>query len=92
MPNSYRVAFTPAAQRDLVRLTPDTRKRIAEAIDKLQAVPRSPGVQALSGRQHELRIRVGDHRIIYEVQDRSRIVTVKLIAHRRDLYRRLNRL
>jgi mRNA interferase RelE/StbE len=57
------------------------------AIDGLATNPRPPGAAKLAGRD-DFRIRVGDYRIVYAVDDRERLVIVARIAHRRDVYRR----
>ena len=63
------------------------RDRVGEAIDALSADPRPSGAVKLAGRD-DYRIRVGDHRIVYAVDDAGRIVLVARIAHRREVYRR----
>jgi mRNA interferase RelE/StbE len=57
------------------------------AIDALSAEPRPAGATKLAGRD-DFRIRVGDYRIVYAVDDRNRQIIVARIAHRRDVYRR----
>ncbi len=61
--------------------------RIAAAIEALADEPRPHGVVKLAGRD-DFRIRVGDYRIVYAVDDAERVVLVARIAHRRDVYRR----
>lgn len=63
------------------------RERIGAAIDALAVEPRPPGVVRLAGRD-DFRIRVGDYRIVYAVDNAARLVLVARIAHRRDVYRR----
>ncbi len=69
------------------RLHGSTRERIATAIDALSTEPRPFGVAKLAGHD-DFRIRVGDYRIVYAVDDENRLVIVARIAHRRDVYRR----
>jgi mRNA interferase RelE/StbE len=57
------------------------------ALVLLQTNPRPPGSTALVGRPGELRVRVGDHRIVYEIVDDRLVVLVLTIGHRRDVYR-----
>ncbi len=52
-----------------------------------RGVPRPPGAKKLVGRQLDWRIRVGNYRILYEVDDEASIITVWRIAHRREVYR-----
>lgn len=63
------------------------RARVRDSIDALAVEPRPSGVIKLAGRD-DFRIRVGDYRIVYAVDDAERIVLVARIAHRRDVYRR----
>ncbi len=67
------------------RLRGSVTERIESAIDGLASNPR-PGSTKLAGR-NDFRIRVGDYRIVYAVDDRERLVIIARIAHRRDVYR-----
>ncbi len=66
------------------------RRAVAKAIDGLTSDPRPPGVRALTGHRPYLRLRTGDYRVIYAVDDQARLVTVAAVGHRRDVYRNLN--
>jgi mRNA interferase RelE/StbE len=59
---------------------------VYEAIERLQEEPRPPGCRKLSDREG-WRLRVGDYRVIYEIDDEQRTVTVLQVGHRRDIYR-----
>jgi len=83
----HEVRLHPEAVRAYRRLQGPMRERIAEAIDRLAADPRPHGVVKLAGRD-DFRMRVGDYRIVYAVDDAERVVLVARIAHRRDVYRR----
>ena len=63
------------------------RERIGAAIDALATEPRPHGAVKLAGRD-DFRIRVGDYRIVYSVEEAEQIVLVARIAHRREVYRR----
>lgn len=63
------------------------RERIGNAIDALAADPRPPGAVKLAGHD-DFRVRVGDYRVVYAVDDTERLVLVARIAHRREVYRR----
>jgi len=84
---AYTVRILPSAQRQLAKLDPPIRKRIAAAIDGLAADPRPPGAKKLQGSESLWRIRVGDYRILYEIHDRQALVLVIEIGHRREIYR-----
>jgi mRNA interferase RelE/StbE len=63
------------------------RDRVRAAIDGLGGDPRPVGCAKLAGRD-DFRIRVGDYRVVYSVDDAERLVIVARIAHRREVYRR----
>ena len=83
----HEVRLHPEAQRAFRRLHGPMRDRIVAAIDGLAVEPRPSGAVKLAGRG-DFRIRVGDYRIVYAVDDAERLVLVARIAHRRDVYRR----
>ncbi|HLU82720.1 MAG TPA: type II toxin-antitoxin system RelE/ParE family toxin [Trueperaceae bacterium] len=82
----YRLEFRPAAIRALRQLDAVSASRVRGAIALLASEPRPPGSRKLSGRD-AYRVRVGDYRIIYTIDDPKRIVVVVLIGHRKDVYR-----
>lgn len=83
----YRVELRPAAVRALRKIDLQMRGRIRGAIALLAIDPRPPQARALRGRPG-LRLRVGDHRILYSVNDDVLLVTVVTVAHRREAYQR----
>lgn len=83
---SYRIEVRPAALRALRKIHPDDRKRIQGAIALLAQEPRPPGATNLRGRDG-IRVRVGDYRIIYTVQDEVLLVVVVSLGHRKEIYR-----
>lgn len=84
----YRVEVETRARREFHNLPNDVRERIEEVIDDLQENPRPPGAKSLIGKEG-YRIRKGDYRILYTVDDKSHVVSVYRIGHRRDVYRGL---
>ena len=84
---TYAIEVLPAAERDLRKVHPQMRARIRGAVLKLAAEPRPPGARALKDRPGYLRVRVGDYRIIYTIEDDVLRVIVVRVAHRRDVYR-----
>lgn len=81
----YRIELRPAAARSLRKLDPQDRRRVQGAIALLAHDPRPPSARALQGRPG-LRVRVGDYRIIYTVEDDVLLVVVVRLGHRRDVY------
>jgi mRNA interferase RelE/StbE len=83
---SYTVSILRRAQRELGELPAEAYRRTREAIRSLAQNPRPRGCLKLAGREG-WRIRVGDYRLIYEIDDEQQIVLVLHIGHRRDIYR-----
>lgn len=82
----YRIEVRPAALRALRKLDRDVRPRIEGAIALLAEDPRPPASRPLRGRPG-YRVRVGDYRIIYTVEDEVLLIVVVTLGHRRDVYR-----
>ncbi|MGI9122853.1 MAG: type II toxin-antitoxin system RelE family toxin [Rubrobacter sp.] len=75
------------ARKAIAGLPDHARGRITRAVDQLVEEPRPAGCRKLQNCEG-WRLRVGDYRLVYEVDDDKRVVTVLLIGHRRDVYRR----
>ena len=86
---TYSVDILPAAIRALGRLEVITKNRLGKAIDKLAENPRPSGAKKLKGRINRWRIRVGDYRVIYDIEDKELRVLVVMLGHRREVYREL---
>jgi len=84
---AYRIVFAPRAARDFRALAPEAQRRLKPRIDSLGRSPRPRGAKTLSGEEGLLRLRVGDHRIIYQVEDHTLTVLILKIGHRREVYR-----
>lgn len=85
----YKVQVQKAPDRVLRRLPKDLLRRITTALDNLTIEPRPSGCKKLAGLHDHYRIRVGDWRIIYTIQDEVLLVVVIEIAPRGDAYRNL---
>ncbi len=83
---NYAILILPRAQKELAQLNSAAYARVREAIRDLARDPRPPGCLKLTGRDG-WRLRVGDFRVVYEIDDKQRNVTVFHIGHRRDVYR-----
>jgi mRNA interferase RelE/StbE len=84
---SYKVDLTPATQRQFSKFKGETYERIKTVLLDLRNNPRPPGAVKLSGSQNDWRIRVGNYRILYQIDDAAQQVTVWRIAHRKEVYR-----
>lgn len=82
----YTVELTKAASRELKKLERPIQVRLIDALEDLANDPRPDGVKKLSGSDDLWRIRVGNYRVIYTIQDEIVLVTVVRVRHRRDAY------
>lgn len=85
---SYFIRIPRQVGKQIGRIQVQDRNRVDAAILALEDEPRPPGVEKLAGRADVWRVRVGDYRIVFTVDDTSQIVEVLRVAHRRDVYRR----
>ena len=85
---TYRVALAPAAARQLRKFDPQVRRRVQAAIELLATEPRPPAATQLVGGAGEWRVRTGDYRIVYEIEDERLLVLVLSAGHRREIYQR----
>jgi mRNA interferase RelE/StbE len=81
----YRILLERTAERDLGRLSAETHDRIIRAIQGLGRNPRPPGCRKLTGTENDWRIRVGDYRVVYDIDDAVRVVRVSRVRHRREV-------
>ncbi len=83
----YTLLIKRSAERDLRRLPSVFFERVNERILSLRDDPRPHGVRKLVGALEGWRIRVGDHRILYQIDDDAQTVTIVRVKHRREAYR-----
>ena len=83
---NYTVTIHAPAKKSLCRLPENVQTRIARSMLALEANPRPSGVVKLSGRDG-WRIRAGDYRVIYAIDDTKKEVVIFAIGHRREIYR-----
>jgi len=86
---NYRIEITPHAARQLKRLARPIQAKLVARIEQLAHDPRPQGVVSLSGAKDLLRIRDGDYRIVYSVEDDVLLVIVVGVGNRKDIYQRL---
>jgi mRNA interferase RelE/StbE len=85
---AYTVDARPRVRKALRQLDPKVRADVLAKMRALATDPRPPGAEALQGHPPFLRVRAGDYRIIYAIDDQARMVTVAMVGHRREIYRR----
>jgi mRNA interferase RelE/StbE len=84
---TYRISLSPAAARQLRKFDPQVRRRIQGVLELLAVEPRPPAATRLVGGAGEWRVRTGDYRIVYEIEDQELLVLVLGVGHRREIYR-----
>jgi mRNA interferase RelE/StbE len=84
----FRVVIKASAAKELEAVDGKrNRQRLVAAIDSLADNPRPAGVEKLSGSRDRFRVRVGDYRVIYAIEDTVLVVYVVKVGHRREVYR-----
>jgi mRNA interferase RelE/StbE len=84
-----KLEFKRSAERDLRSITPRLIPNILSRIERLADEPYPRQATKLAGTEGLYRLRVGDYRVVYEVDGERQVVSVAYIRHRRDVYRRL---
>ena len=85
---SYELRLKGSARKEFMRLPAEVRGEVSEKLDLLEQNPRPDGAEALAGPlKGLLLVRVGKHRIVYQVDDEGRRITVTRIRHRSKVYR-----
>jgi len=85
---SYHVVLASSAEKELKRLPGPLIARIIERLESLTCNPRPPGCKKLKGGDREWRIRIGDYRAVYTIDDAKSLVEVTRIRHRSAVYER----
>lgn len=85
--SGYELRITTSAAKSLMKLPRVEQKRIRSAIEALTADPRPHGVTKLSGTNDSYRVRVGNYRIVYTIDDGELIIVVVRVGHRKEIYR-----
>ena len=83
----YRVEFKRSAEKAYAKLPDDMKRRIASRLHTLEENPRPDGVKKLKGLENLYRVREGNYRVIYTIEDQVLLVLVVAIGDRRDIYR-----
>ena len=83
----YEIVFARSARKELQALPRAVAERILEKVELLASNPRPAGCRKLSGYSGLWRIRVGEYRVIYSIDDDNRVVDVSVVRHRSEAYR-----
>ncbi|BAY75203.1 plasmid stabilization system protein like [Nostoc linckia NIES-25] len=85
---SYTVIISKSVQKQIDDLPNDITLRVIEKIQNLAVEPRPDGIVKLKGFDNEYRIRIGDYRVRYEIDDENQLVQILQCKHRKDVYRK----
>lgn len=83
----YCITFAKSARRELEILDPHLTENILKKIESLAFTLRPRGCKKLEGEENLWRIRLGDHRIVYYINEREKIIDIVRIRHRKDVYK-----
>jgi mRNA interferase RelE/StbE len=84
----YSIEVNPSARKELEALPDDLLARVLQKMEALSATPRPAGCKKLKGYKDQWRVRVGDWRVVYIIDDPAKLVSITRIAHRREVYER----
>jgi mRNA interferase RelE/StbE len=86
--SNYSVEVKPPARKELEALPNNMLARVIQKIESLGEAPRPAGCKKLKGYKDQWRVRVGDWRMVYIIDDAAKLIRVTRIAHRREVYER----
>ncbi len=85
--DEYRTVFARSARKELLSLPEPVSERVLRRIERLSTTPRPRGCRKLVGTVNLWRLRVGDYRVVYAIDDERRLVDIIAVRHRSDAYR-----
>lgn len=83
----FSIQFRQSARKDLQKLSTSILPNILDSISKLAETPRPTGCKKLIGSKNLWRIKIADYRVIYEIDDKGKVVIIAVVRHRKDAYR-----
>jgi mRNA interferase RelE/StbE len=86
--SDYSVQVKPSARKELEALPDNVLARVLQKMEALRDSPRPAGCKKLKGYKDQWRVRVGDWRVVYIIDDAARLISITRIAHRREVYER----
>ena len=86
--SNYSVEVKPSARKELEALPDKVLARVVQKMDSLRDTPRPAGCKKLKGYKDQWRVRVGDWRVVYIIDDAAKLISITRIAHRREVYER----
>jgi len=86
---SYKIEWKPSVFRDLKKIPKSYRLEIFRRIETLSSIPRPSGCDKLADTERTYRIRIGDYRGVYQINDQAEEILIYHVRHRKDVYRRM---
>lgn len=83
----YKLLIERRAEKDIKRLEAPLFTKITTRIKELSNTPHPQGSRKITGSQNDWRIRIGDYRILYEIDNKTKTIKVMRVKHRREAYR-----
>jgi len=83
----YEILLERGAEKDLKRLPDEIFRRVVNRIKTLSENPKPSGCRKITGSKNDWRVRIGDYRIVYEIDEKAKAVKIMIIKHRREAYR-----
>ena len=84
---TYKVELKNSANKELAKLPKSTLKKVVLKLKALERKPRPVGCKKLKSNEELWRVRVGDYRVVYTIDDGLLIISVRKIRHRKDIYK-----
>lgn len=85
--SDFSITFARSARQELEKLDSSTIARIFPKIESLAKTPRPQGCTKLKGKKNLWRIRVGDFRVLYSIQEEEKVIDIIGVLHRKESYR-----
>ena len=86
--DSYKIVWKSSAKKELKRLEKKAISKIIQAVEMLPNNPYPQGSRKIVGSSSSYRIRVGDYRIIYNIQSLVLVIEIIRVGHRREVYKK----
>jgi len=83
----YIIQIRKKALKEIKDISPPYKQNIINAINNLADNPRPQGCKKLKGEEELYRIRIGDYRVVYSIEDKIKIVEIIRVEHRKDIYK-----
>ena len=83
----YRIVWKQSARKELRKIPKATIARIVALVDDLAENPVPPGVKKLAGTSHTYRIRTGNYRVVYNIDNHVLVVEIVRVGHRKEVYK-----